>query len=528
MVKLRQDSNGNFVARKRLPDDVRDEYGRRHGPRFEAKFFARASVGANAAKQRFRQWDADVATRIEAIYAERNGVGVPLTRQQTRALAGEWYDWFVARHPLQNLRTWEDLRDQVHEALKEAVGDEVWERSAPKELDDLWWEDEDLRKTVRPVLADVGETAQFLATKGLTLNREAHDLFLDWLYDDLSAALHRLIRQAEGNYQDDGYAKRFPKFEGADAGETPQQLFDRWVNERKPAASTVDTWRYFFSDMSAHFDGRSGGSISLHEAQAWITGLVSKERSAATVRTNWLRASKTVFGWAMEHKLIPRNPFADVKITVPKKVKLRETQAFLPDERRTILRASLAVTNTETPDSATRRWVPWLCAYTGARPGEITQLRGSDVIERDGIPALRITPGAGAVKGGKARVVPLHEHLIAQGFLEFVHRRGTGPLFYNPPRPRSDDGTRMKKPRAVQARQRLANWVRSLGVTDAELSPLHAWRHTFKQIADRVGISERMSDYITGHANKSVGAAYGAPTLDDMAEALKKFRRYAV
>jgi hypothetical protein len=53
-------------------------------------------------------------------------------------------------------------------------------------------------------------------------------------------------------------------------------------------------------------------------------------------------------------------------------------------------------------------------------------------------------------------------------------------------------------------------------------------RHTFKQIADRSGISERMSDYITGHAHKSVGATYGAPMLEDMAEALKKFPRYVV
>jgi integrase len=65
-----------------------------------------------------------------------------------------------------------------------------------------------------------------------------------------------------------------------------------------------------------------------------------------------------------------------------------------------------------------------------------------------------------------------------------------------------------------------------LGVSDPNISPNHAWRHTWKQIADRVGISERMSDYITGHAHKSVGAGYGAPTLDDMANALKKFPRY--
>jgi integrase len=193
------------------------------------------------------------------------------------------------------------------------------------------------------------------------------------------------------------------------------------------------------------------------------------------------------------------------------------------------LRAALRITDTDTPDNAAKRWVPWLCAYTGARPGEITQLRGGDVIERDGLHALRITPEAGAVKGRKARVVPLHEHLIAQGLLGFVAQHGAGPLFYRGAK--HDDNTdplKAKKPRYVQARQRLAAWVRSLGVSDEELSPNHAWRHSFKQIADRAGISERMSDYITGHAHKTEGAAYGAPILNDMAEALKKFPRYEV
>jgi integrase len=56
-----------------------------------------------------------------------------------------------------------------------------------------------------------------------------------------------------------------------------------------------------------------------------------------------------------------------------------------------------------------------------------------------------------------------------------------------------------------------------LGVADSGLKPNHAWRHTFKQIADRAGISERMSDYITGHAHRTIGARYGAPTVERMA-----------
>jgi hypothetical protein len=52
------------------------------------------------------------------------------------------------------------------------------------------------------------------------------------------------------------------------------------------------------------------------------------------------------------------------------------------------------------------------------------------------------------------------------------------------------------------------------------------WRHTFKQIAERSGITEKIHDAITGHAAPTEGRKYGAPTVEDMAEALQKFPRY--
>ena len=85
MVKLRQDSTGKYLARKRLPDDVREEYGRRHKAHHEAKFSAPASDGPHSAKQKFREWDAEVTARVEAIRAERKGEGISLTRQRARA-----------------------------------------------------------------------------------------------------------------------------------------------------------------------------------------------------------------------------------------------------------------------------------------------------------------------------------------------------------------------------------------------------------------------------------------------------------
>ena len=88
MVKLRQDSKGNYIARRRLPDDVRDEYGRRHGPRVEAKFFAAAGTGLQAAKQLFREWETEVEGRIAAIRAERTGEGIALTPTASPRLGG--------------------------------------------------------------------------------------------------------------------------------------------------------------------------------------------------------------------------------------------------------------------------------------------------------------------------------------------------------------------------------------------------------------------------------------------------------
>jgi integrase len=261
--------------------------------------------------------------------------------------------------------------------------------------------------------------------------------------------------------------------------------------------------------------------------QEWANKLISEDRTARTVMDVWVRSCRAVFTWAVEEKLIRRNPFTGWRVKVPKRIQNRETKAFTNDETNTILSAALKV-NGSGKTNAAKRWCPWIAAYCGARMGELTQLRDSDVIERDGINALTLLPEAGTIKGGKARLVPLHEHLIAQGFLEFVKESGKGPLFYNdgpPKNPAKNDPTNPKKPRYVKARERLAGWVRGLGVNDPELQPNHAWRHTFKAAAFRAGMSEKIIDEITGHAPATTGRDYGAPTLADKANELRKFPR---
>jgi integrase len=526
MTSLKRYPSGSYGARKRISDDVRAEYKRLYNAGHEAKFSAPAGTAAPIAKQLFNEWLAQHEGRVAAIRAARDGTGLSLTPQQARHHAGEWYQWWTERHAGNDQEAYEDLLNEVQDAILAAVSPAEAEQFDP---DDLWkWPQ--VRDAVRPVLADISETSQFLAAKQIVLTNNSRNLFLDFLYEDLAAALRRLIRLSGGDYSPDTYTERFPRAtEVPDSGVSPWDLFEQWVNERQPAQSSIESWRYVFQSMNESFEARSTASILPEEATTWIKSLVTPERSAATVRRTWLTASKTVFGWAVESKLVPRNPFADVKLKVPKQRKLRETKAFRKEEWQTILGAALAITVTKGPDSAARRWVPWLCAYSGARPGEMTQLRVGDVLQLDGIPALRITPDAGTVKTREARVVPIHAHLIEQGFLEFVAQHDEGPLFYKPaPKINNVTLTKQKKPRYAQARQRLADWVRGLGVDDPALWPNHAWRHTFKQIAEEHDISDRVSDTITGHKPATVGQTYGTPTLQRLAAALKKFPRYEV
>jgi integrase len=282
-----------------------------------------------------------------------------------------------------------------------------------------------------PSIGRLGRNVTFLASREVTLDEPSRTMFLDYLYSDFAAAMRLLISRARGDYSPDEYPRQFPQFARTpDPGLTPWMLFERWIEALKPASSTVDRWRGVFLQLTKDFPGQNVNSFTPEQARAWLNGLTSSVRTAATVKGTWLNAAKTVWRWALEQRLVASNPFA-IRLPVPRRIWTRESKAFQPDEANTILCAALAVADVSRKSAAAKRWIPWLCAYTGARSGEVAQLRGTDVLERGGVSAIRITPEGGTVKSRQTRVVPIHEHLIEQGFLGFVERSGKGPLFYN-------------------------------------------------------------------------------------------------
>jgi integrase len=525
-TKLAPTHEGGFIARKVIPFDVRAEYAKLFGQRTEERLNT-GPMPILHARARHREWSSEIEARFANIRAERKGEGRALTPKEARALAGEWYGWFTARMAASNWPSdvWDDYQWQVRSELYgPAMAGGVFSGDPL----DFWERDSAMRDRVRPIIADEAKSQQFLAAKRLTLDAASRTMFLDYVTRDFFAAVGLLARRARGDYGPDEWAEQFPRYEGtADPSLSPWVLFERWIDKAKPASSTVDRWRAVFLRLQSDFPNTNAAALLPEQMQQWANGLINSDRTAGTVANIWVRAARTVFGWAVDEKLISGNPFVGWRVKVPKKIKTRETKSFTTDEINTILSNALAVQPRSKGDAA-KRWCPWLAAYSGARMGELTQLRGVDIVERDGIHAMKISPEAGTTKTGMARMVPLHEHLIEQGFLAFVKANGNGPLFYNEPKQlaASDDPTNPRKPRYVKAREHVAAWVRGLGVSDPELSPNHAWRHTFKAVGFRCGIPEKVLDAIVGHAPASVGRGYGEPTLADKAQELRQFPRY--
>jgi hypothetical protein len=272
--------------------------------------------------------------------------------------------------------------------------------------------------------------------------------FLDAVLRNFLEAADLLRRRASGDYWPDEHLQTLPVYAAPNSangpkrskssggtGKTCYELFGAYVAATKAAPVTVTAWRGVFIALDAHLksNGWHIGNFGPEEAQRWSRFLVNGKRSASTVKTKYVGAAHSVLAWAVREKLIPANPFADVSIDVPRKKQIREDgKAFSEAEQRTILREALAIGDAisdvallKLPNKSACRWIPWLCAYSGARAGEITQPRGQDIEQRGGCVVMKLTPEAGTthgVDGARGRYGNgLHGHL-QQVFMRDRHR----------------------------------------------------------------------------------------------------------
>ncbi len=286
-------------------------------------------------------------------------------------------------------------------------------------------------------------------------------------------------------------------------------------------------WTSVFVDLVKFVGHHDARRLTKQDLLDWRDTKL-KTLSPKTVGNVHLAAVRTVLKWAVENDRLETNVAEKVRQEVPKK-QLEREQGFTDSEALTILRASRTYVapvtdnpaNREFPQTtAAKQWTPILCAHTGARIAEITQLRKQDFRKEGDTHVLRITPGAGSVKAGDYRDVPLHPQLVELGFLKFVEASPDGPLFY-PVRKGKDPLTA-----AQTVAGRVSKWLQSLEVIPEGVSPNHGWRHRFKTVGREQGISDRTLDAIQGHASKTAGDNYGDVTIKARKVAMDRMPSY--
>jgi integrase len=315
-----------------------------------------------------------------------------------------------------------------------------------------------------------------------------------------------------------------PAVEAASRTAIPlRSLFESYSREAELAPATVKRWSPVVDRLIGHLGHDDAAAISRANVVAWKDALLDGGMSNATVRDVYLAAARAMLQYAVDQGRLAENPAAGVKVRVRQAPQERD-KGFDGKEAETILSATLRKPSDKisVEMAAARRWVPWICAYTGARVNEITPLTGRDFVRRDGIWMIRIR--AENNKTRKFREVPLHSHLIEQELLDCVKSRGARPLFYDPRRSR---GGKDSNPHYKKVGERLAEWVRSLGI-DERVAPNHGWRHRFSTVSRFLAMPEDVRNIIQGHAGAKVADRYGDTWPLVALREIEKLPRYQV
>jgi integrase len=346
-------------------------------------------------------------------------------------------------------------------------------------------------------------------------------------------ALERVVELDEGNYAGEIAVPLLVNAQPPVDALEPVKLTGLWadyVAGRVQAGFMRDggkRHRPVIESLRAFLKHDDAARIRKKDLLLWRDNLV-KTLSAKTVNDVYLSAIRTLFAWAVENERLPEDVAKDVKQPKPKKVYSRE-RGYTDKEALTVLKASRAYQPhadesgyvRETPQLvAAKRWVPIICAFTGARVAEITQLRGADVRQEGADWIIRISPDAGTVKSGGYRDVPLHRQIIACGFGDFVKAAGQGPLFHKGKEPASYEA------KAKRIANQLAEWLRKEGITPDGVQPNHGWRHRLKTQCRELGISDRVFDAIQGHAGRTASDNYGDVTLKTKIDAIARLPEY--
>lgn len=286
-----------------------------------------------------------------------------------------------------------------------------------------------------------------------------------------------------------------------------QSAYECWLAESATTRATTHE-RYFktIKSLDLFLNSKPIDQISRKDISDFSSHLIQSGNSPVTSKQK-IGILKTIFNSAINKELLDKNPVERFKL--PYKRPHKPRVGFSPEELQRIFDSSI-YTQGYLPLGGGKIacfWLPLLALYTGARLEELAQLQVSDVKQAEGLgPYLSITDlgstNAQLKNAYSRRNIPLHQHLLAMGFLQHVQAQRCGYLFPD-----------LKiNPRGKRSGY-FSNWFSSylrkkVGIRDTR-KVFHSFRHSFKDICRNNSIEEAIHDALTGHKSNSVSRQYG-------------------
>ncbi|MBC9880874.1 hypothetical protein G8O24_26460 [Bradyrhizobium sp. INPA01-394B] len=496
------DKDGIYYYRRRIPDDVRaalreleGSVGGKQDKREEKRRLGRDPI---LASQLWAEHDRAVERRWAELRSRTTRAG--LTVVEREALAGEIYRLWLDRLPVSDAGSGPKARALLSEIEDFELGERRGIAAPRGPSHDDWRSIDEFEED-----AFAEDIDQLLAKRGLILSAIERAGVIGAVSRATKHACKWAIKRLGGEARPDREALRYPKWPDPET-DTLSGLFRSWAATQNPLPDTERAFKLAIDKFKAFIRHEEVARIATNDVRRWCAHLKIVEKKGSTrIKNGYLAALKAVLNCAVQQGALEVSPCANIVVKAKPRPRTREKD-LTDRETYAILRASLdpqgsAVSATV---AATRRWIPWILAYTGARVAEITNLTSGHIIQEAGVWGFKIEKS----KNGTPRKIPIHRDLIDQGFLDFVKSRDGLPLFFDRQTAKTSS---IHKTRA----EGLGDWVRRVtGNGPNVVSPNHGWRHRFKTECRRVMMNHDIAAYIQGHTFESVGDTYGHIPLD--------------
>lgn len=282
---------------------------------------------------------------------------------------------------------------------------------------------------------------------------------------------------------------------------TFETALERWVRLRQPAQKSQLDAAARLQELAQHSGHNLLEQLTAAEVAGWRDALLeggtasTAKRKLALVRA--VLAAAAGDGVPLQGGVLERLAGRGLRDATGVR---RERRPFTEAEAGTLWRVSRQQGGGRPLD----RWAFPLGLALGARLEELAGLRREDVQQAEGfwVVAIQPTTDRRLKNDSSARLLPMPEVLITEGFADWVLQQGPGLLFPEPPPPATD-------PRLSHyASVRLGKLLRGQAGIEDRSAVFHSSRHYVAQQLVDAGAEQRMIEQILGHTSRSMTARY--------------------